>query len=125
MRLLLDTHIVLWQLSGEKSLSDAVRDAVSDADDLLFSAVSFAEIGVKAAAEKLIVPAGLSKVVETSGLRVLNLSAAHGLAVADLPVHHRDPFDRLLIAQAMVEGLAVVTADRRFAEYSIRVVYAG
>ena len=55
--------------------------------------------------------------VETSGLRVLNLSAAHGLAVADLPVHHRDPFDRLLIAQAMTEGLAVVTADRRFAEY--------
>lgn len=125
MRLLLDTHIVLWQLSGEKSLSDAVREAVSDADDLLFSAVSFAEIGVKAAAGKLIVPAGLSKVVETSGLRVLNLSAAHGLAVAELPMHHRDPFDRLLIAQALTEGLGLVTADRRFAEYSIRVVYAG
>ena len=125
MRLLLDTHIVLWQLSGEKSLSDAVREAVSDADDLLFSAVSFAEIGVKAAAGKLIVPAGLSKVVETSGLRVLNLSAAHGLAVAELPMHHRDPFDRLLIAQALIEGLGLVTADRRFAEYSIRVVYAG
>jgi PIN domain nuclease of toxin-antitoxin system len=125
VRLLLDTHIVLWQLSGEKSLSDAVREAVSDADDLLFSAVSFAEIGVKAAAGKLIVPAGLAKVVETSGLRVLNLSAAHGLAVAELPMHHRDPFDRLLIAQAMVEGLGLVTADRRFAEYSIRVVYAG
>jgi PIN domain nuclease of toxin-antitoxin system len=125
VRLLLDTHIVLWQLSGEKSMSDAVREAVSDADDLLFSAVSFAEIGVKAAAGKLIVPAGLAKVVETSGLRVLNLSAAHGLAVAELPMHHRDPFDRLLIAQAMVEGLGLVTADRRFAEYSIRVVYAG
>jgi PIN domain nuclease of toxin-antitoxin system len=125
VRLLLDTHIVLWQLSGEKSLSDAVREAVSDADDLLFSAVSFAEIGVKAAAGKLIVPAGLSKVVETSGLRVLNLSAAHGLAVAELPMHHRDPFDRLLIAQALTEGLGLVTADRRFAEYSIRVVYAG
>jgi PIN domain nuclease of toxin-antitoxin system len=125
VRLLLDTHIVLWQLSGEKSLSDAVREAVSDADDLLFSAVSFAEIGVKAAAGKLIVPAGLAKVVETSGLRVLNLSAAHGLAVAELPMHHRDPFDRLLIAQALTEGLGLVTADRRFAEYSIRVVYAG
>lgn len=125
MRLLLDTHIVLWQLSGEKSLSDAVREAVSDADDLLFSAVSFAEIGVKAAAGKLIVPAVLFKVVETSGLRVLNLSAAHGLAVAELPMHHRDPFDRLLIAQALTEGLGLVTADRRFAEYSIRVVYAG
>jgi PIN domain nuclease of toxin-antitoxin system len=125
VRLLLDTHIVLWQLSGEKSLSDPVREAVSDADDLLFSAVSFAEIGVKVAAGKLVVPAGLSKVVETSGLRVLNLSAAHCLAVAELPMHHRDPFDRLLIAQALTEGLGLVTADRRFAEYSIRVVYAG
>ena len=125
MRLLLDTHIVLWQLSGEKSLSDAAREAVSDADDLLFSAVSFAEIGVKVAAGKLVVPARLTQLVETSGLRVLNLSAAHGLAVAELPMHHRDPFDRLLIAQALTEGLGLVTADRRFAEYSIRVVYAG
>ena len=125
MRLLLDTHIVLWQLSGEKSLSDAVREAVSDADDLLFSAVSFAEIGIKAAAGKLGVPAGLTQLVETAGLRVLNLSVAHGLAVADLPMHHRDPFDRLLIAQAVTEGLVVVTADRRFAEYAIQVVYAG
>ena len=125
MRLLLDTHIVLWQLSGEKSLSDAAREAISDADDLLFSAVSFAEIGVKVAAGKLVVPARLTQLVEASGLRVLNLSAAHGLAVAELPMHHRDPFDRLLVAQAMTEGLGVVTADRRFAEYSIRVVYAG
>jgi PIN domain nuclease of toxin-antitoxin system len=91
----------------------------------LFSAVSFAEIGVKVAAGKLVVPARLTQLVETSGLRVLNLSAAHGLAVAELPMHHRDPFDRLLIAQALTEGLGLVTADRRFAEYSIRVVYAG
>lgn len=125
MRLLLDTHIVLWQLSGERPLSDTVTEAVSDADDLLFSSVSFAEIGIKAAAGKLVVAAGLTQQVATSGLRVLNLSAAHGLAVADLPMHHRDPFDRLLIAQALTEGLAIVTADRRFAEYDIEVVYAG
>lgn len=124
MRLLLDTHIVLWQLSGDRPLSDTVTEAVSDADDLLFSSVSFAEIGIKAAAGELVVPAGLTQQVATSGLRVLNLSAAHGLAVADLPMHHRDPFDRLLIAQALTEGLAVVTADRRFAEYAIEVVYA-
>lgn len=124
MRLLLDTHIVLWQLSGERPLSDAATEAVSRADDLLFSSVSFAEIGLKAAAGKLVVPAGLTEQVEASGLRVLNLSAAHGLAVSDLPLHHRDPFDRLLIAQALTEDLAVVTADRRFAEYAIEVVYA-
>jgi PIN domain nuclease of toxin-antitoxin system len=125
VRLLLDTHIVLWQLSGDRTLSDTVTEAVSEADDLLFSSVSFAEIGIKVAAGKLDVPAGLTEHVEASGLRVLNLSSAHGLAVADLPMHHRDPFDRLLIAQALTEGLAVVTADRRFEDYAIEVVHAG
>ena len=125
MRLLLDTHVVLWQLSGERILPDAVAAAVTDADDLLFSSVSFAEIGIKAAAGKLVVPAGLTEHVETAGLRVLQLAAAHGLAVAELPLHHRDPFDRLLIAQALTEGLTVVTADRRFADYGVQVVAAG
>lgn len=124
MRLLLDTHIVLWQLSGERALSDVVAAAVLDADDLLFSSVSFAEIGIKAAARKLVVPAALSQQVEAAGLRVLSLTAAHGLAVADLPVHHRDPFDRLLVAQALTEGLTVVTADRRFAAYGVQVIDA-
>lgn len=125
MRLLLDTHVVLWQLSGERTLSNAVATAVSEADDLLFSSVSFAEIGFKAAAGKLTVPAGLVHQMETAGLRVLNLAAAHGLAVADLPLHHRDPFDRLLIAQALTEDLTVVTADRRFADYGVQVIFAG
>ena len=124
MRLLLDTHVVLWQLSGERTLSSSVREIVKRADDLVFSTVSFAEIGIKAAAGKLTVPAGLADQVEAAGVRVLGLSAAHGLAVANLPMHHRDPFDRLLIAQAMVEGLTVLTADRRFSEYDVAVVNA-
>jgi PIN domain nuclease of toxin-antitoxin system len=125
VRLLLDTQVVLWQLAGERELSEAASRAIEEADDLLFSVVSFAEIGVKASIGKLDVPEGLDDHVRASGLRILGLSATHGLAVADLPLHHGDPFDRLLIAQAVADRLTVVTADRRFGAYPISVVDAG
>lgn len=124
MRLLLDTHVVLWQLSGERELSTQARDSISEADDLLFSVVSFAEIGIKASVGKLDVPDDLQERIADSGVRTLGLSPAHGLAVSRLPVHHRDPFDRLIIAQAMVERLTVVTADARFGSYGIELVEA-
>ncbi|MFC5999134.1 type II toxin-antitoxin system VapC family toxin [Quadrisphaera sp. GCM10027208] len=122
MRLLLDTHVVLWQLSGERELSAPARDAIEAADDLLLSAVSFAEIGIKAAVGKLDVPDDLQGKVSDAGVRVLALSPAHGLHVSHLPVHHRDPFDRLIIAQAIMERLTVVTADTRFQAYGIRLL---
>lgn len=124
MRLLLDTHVVLWQLSGERELAAPAREAIAAADDLLFSAASFAEVGIKASVGKLDVPDDLQARIADSGVRTLGLSPAHGLAVADLPVHHRDPFDRLIIAQAMIEGLTVVTADARFQEYRIELLEA-
>lgn len=124
MRLLLDTHVVLWQLSGERQLSAPARDAIAAADDLLFSVVSFAEVGIKAAVGKLDVPDDLQVRIADSGVRTLGLSPAHGLAVAHLPVHHRDPFDRLIIAQATVELLTVVTADTRFRAYGIQLLEA-
>ncbi|MGL5816530.1 MAG: type II toxin-antitoxin system VapC family toxin [Phycicoccus sp.] len=124
MRLLLDTHVVLWQLSGERGLSTAAQDAIAAADDLLFSVVSFAEVGIKTAAGKLDVPDDLRARVADSGVRTLGLSPDHGLAVADLPVHHRDPFDRLIIAQATIEQLTVVTADARFRAYRIPLLEA-
>lgn len=124
MRLLLDTQVVLWQLSGGRSLSDVAQDAVADADDLLFSVVSFAEVGVKAAIGKLVVPQTLHQQISDAGLRTLGLSADQALAVAKLPMHHRDPFDRLLISQAITDRLTIVTADRRFAEYGVSVIGA-
>ena len=124
MRLLLDTHVVLWQLSGERELSQSAVAAIAAADDLLFSVVSFAEIGIKAAVGKLVVPPDLQAKIRDAGVRSLALSAAHGLAVAQLPTHHRDPFDRLLIAQAMTEGLTLVTADPNFAPYDVPIVAA-
>ena len=125
MRLLLDTHVVLWQLEGSRTLSRAARRAIADATELAFSVVSFAEVGVKAAIGKLAVPSDFHEHVLRSGVRVLGLAPDHGLAVAELPVHHRDPFDRLLIAQARSEGLAIVTGDVRFAAYDVPVVPAG
>jgi PIN domain nuclease of toxin-antitoxin system len=124
VRLLLDTHVVLWQLSGERELSASARDAIAAADDLLFSVVSFAEVGIRASVGKLDVPDDLKARIAVSGVRTLGLSSAHGLAVSELPVHHRDPFDRLIIAQAMIEGLTVVTADARFRAYGIQLLEA-
>lgn len=124
MRLLLDTQCVLWHLSGERTLSDAATEAIEAADDLLLSVVSYAEIGIKVSVGKLEVPNDLQEQVAATGVRTLALTAVHGLEVSRMPMHHRDPFDRLIIAQASVEGLAVVTSDRRFSDYEVAVVDA-
>ena len=122
MKLLLDTHVVLWQLSGVQRLGVRASEAIASAAELAFSVVSFAEIGVKAAIGKLAVPDDLHAHVVGTGLRVLGLSPEHGFAVATLPLHHRDPFDRLLVAQARHEGLTLVTADTRLHAYDVAVL---
>jgi PIN domain nuclease of toxin-antitoxin system len=125
VRLLLDTHVVLWELGATRRVSPVARDAIEQATELFFSVVSFAEIGVKAAIGTLSVPRDLREHVLRSGVQILRLDADHGLAVADLPTHHRDPFDRLLIAQARSEQLAIVSADRRIADYDVTLIDAG
>jgi PIN domain nuclease of toxin-antitoxin system len=124
LRLLLDTQIVLWQLAGSRSIGKHASAAIERASELAFSVVSFAEIGVKVAVGKLVVPDDLHDHVLASGLRILGLSPDHGLGVGQLPVHHRDPFDRLLISQARHEGLTIVTADERFAAYDVPLIDA-
>lgn len=124
MRLLLDTHVILWQLSGDRDLSIAATTAIRDADALLVSAVSFAEMGVKAAVGKLEVPGDIVDQVLRAGVRYLGLSPEHGLAVGGLPMHHRDPFDRLLVAQAQIEGLTIVTGDERIGRYDVETISA-
>jgi PIN domain nuclease of toxin-antitoxin system len=124
VRLLLDTHVVLWQLEGTRTVGPGAQDAIERASELHFSVVSFAEIGVKASIGKLVVPADLHEQVLLSGMRILGLAAAHALAVADLPLHHRDPFDRLLVSQARLERLTLVSADRRFADYDVALLDA-
>jgi PIN domain nuclease of toxin-antitoxin system len=90
----------------------------------MFSVVSFAEIGVTAAMGKLAIPSDLDQHIVRSGLRILGLAPDHGLGVADLPMHHRDPFDRLLISQARSEGLTVLTTDARIACYDVPTIDA-
>lgn len=123
MRLLLDTHIVLWQIDGKK-LSSAANEAIGTATELFFSVVSFAEVGIKVATGKLVDRPELRGLVMEGGMRILGLAPEHGLGVAELPLHHRDPFDRLLISQARHEGLTIVTADGVFAEYDVAVIAA-
>jgi PIN domain nuclease of toxin-antitoxin system len=124
VRLLLDTQIVIWQQEGRLNRIGRAVDALQRADELLVSVVSFVEIGVKAATGKLRIPAGIREHVLDSGARILGLSPEHGLGVAELPLHHRDPFDRLLISQALHEGLAIVTADAHFTAYDVPLVLA-
>jgi PIN domain nuclease of toxin-antitoxin system len=124
MKLLLDTHVVLWQLSGLRTIGPQARRAIEVASELRMSVVSFAEIGVKVSIGKLAVPSGLHDHITASGIRVLGLSGEHGLRVADLPLHHRDPFDRLLIAQALEDDLVLMTADDRIRAYDVSVIDA-
>jgi PIN domain nuclease of toxin-antitoxin system len=124
LRLLLDTHVVLWQLAGTGVLTPEATGAIGGAEELRFSVVSFAEIGIKTAVGKLTVPARLDERVRAAGVQTLGLAPEHGLRVAELPLYHRDPFDRLLIAQALCERLTIVTADARFADYGVSLIRA-
>jgi len=124
MRLLLDTHVVLWELAGTRMVGPRAQEAIEQAGELLFSVVSFAEIGVKAAIGKLAVPDDLQQHIHGSGLRILGLDPEHALGVARLPLHHRDPFDRLLISQARSEGLTMLSADARIGDYDVDLIDA-
>jgi PIN domain nuclease of toxin-antitoxin system len=119
VRLLLDTHVVLWELEGTHTVGPLAQEAIEQAEELTFSVVSFAEIGVKASIGKLTIPADLYPYVLRTGLRILGLAPDAALAVTELPLHHRDPFDRLLIAQARSERLTILTADHHFSDYDV------
>ncbi|MGV0741464.1 type II toxin-antitoxin system VapC family toxin [Mycolicibacterium sp. XJ870] len=120
MRGLLDTHVLLWWLADAKNLSPAHRATIAEPDNELFvSAITVAEVAIKASLGKLRAPTGLDEVVREAGFRELPFTAAHAEALRDLPWHHRDPFDRMLVAQAMVEQLDLVSADKRLRDYPV------
>ena len=124
-RFLLDTHVLLWSLAEPGKLSARARDALEDAHNEVFvSAVSAWEISVKRAKGRLTAPDNLAAAVEDRGLTHLPLTFHHAERAASLPPHHRDPFDRFLVAQAQVEGLVLVTRDSRIPLYTIRTLTA-
>ena len=125
MRLLLDTHVLLWALMDSGQLRPAARSLLADgANDVYVSAASAWELGIKSALGKLKIPADLEAVLQASFLRPLAINIAHALEAAALPRHHADPFDRLLIAQARLEGLTLMTRDGRFSAYGVSTLEA-
>lgn len=120
MKILLDTHILLWWLMDDSALTTVGRESISDAANTVYvSAASTWEIALKKSLGKLQMPDDLEEVLEQQGFDILNISVAHSLAVEHLPFHHRDPFDRMLIAQAQMEQLIVFTHDKEFEKYDI------
>ena len=129
MRLLIDTHVFLWLETEPERLGAKARTILEDTDNELFlSVVSGWEIAIKHALGKLPLPAEppvyVPARVARGGFQELDVTMAHALAVWGLPSHHDDPFDRLLIAQAQVEGMTIVTVDERVAKYPIRTLRA-
>ncbi len=124
-RLLLDTHVLLWSLTEPQKLSRRTRDALEDAQNEVFvSSVSGWEIAVKRALGKLKAPDNLEASIREQDFIPLNLTFLHAEQAGALPPHQGDPFDRMLIAQAQVEGLILVTRDARILLYGIRTMNA-
>ena len=128
MRALLDTHAFLWWIVGDERLSDSASRAIADRRNEIFvSAASIWEIAIKGRLGRLSIPGDPGafiggQIVENS-FRGLPIVAGHALRVWDLPDHHQDPFDRLLVAQAQVEGLTLVSRDRQVARYEVEVLW--
>lgn len=124
-RYLLDTHVLLWWLSDPAKLSDPAREALTNGLNAVYlSSAAVWEMAIKKALGRLDIPANLEEVLGKARIQVLPITLPHALAVADLPVHHQDPFDRMQVAQARLEGLVLITRDPRIAEYDVQVLSA-
>jgi len=124
-RLLLDTHALVWALSDVERLRESARAAIVDLrNDVFVSAVTAWEITVKRERGHLRAPPNLASAVEERRFTHLPLTFEHAEHAGTLPMHHRDPFDRFLIAQARMEGLILVTRDQRIQQYEVEVLPA-
>jgi PIN domain nuclease of toxin-antitoxin system len=122
--LLLDTHVVLWWLADDPELPDALKDRLDHEPDAWVSSATVWEIAMKQARGKITAPADLPALVRDSGFRELPVGFAHAMAAGRLPPIHRDPFDRMLVAQARCEGLTLVTRDPYCQQYDVAILQA-
>jgi PIN domain nuclease of toxin-antitoxin system len=124
MKLLLDTHVFLWAVDDSPNLSPAAKAAILDGRNVVYvSAATAWEISIKRAIGKLKIPTGnYLEELRLHRFTPLNITTEHALAVEELPDHHKDPFDRMLIAQAQTESLTLITRDRRLALYDIKII---
>ena len=123
MRLLLDTQVLLWWLADDAKLGPGIRSIIADGSNEVFvSAISIAEIALKQSLGKLDAPDNLADLLGEEGFTPLPFDASHASGLTHLPWHHRDPFDRMLIAQASTADLVFATADAQLAAYDITLV---
>ena len=125
MILLLDAHVVLWWLADDATLDPAARSAIAHpGNDVLVSAASIWEIEIKRALGKLVAPAGLVGAIKDAGFDVLPITGPDAERAGMLPPHHRDPFERMLVAQAVRIGAIVISRDAAFLPYGVDVLSA-
>jgi PIN domain nuclease of toxin-antitoxin system len=123
-RLLLDTHVLLWWLEDSPELSDDLKDQIDSELEVHVSAATVWELSIKTALGKLEIPDDLSELIEQSGLSELPIRFHHAERAGRLPAVHRDPFDRMLIAQALTERLTLVTRDELIHKYDVPILKA-
>ena len=121
---LLDTQILLWMDRRPEKISRRLRASLDAGFEIYFSAASAWEVAIKRSLGKLSIAHPLTALTERFGFLELPVTAHYAEIAAELPLHHRDPFDRMIVAQAMEEGLILVTADRRLASYDLRILQA-
>ena len=128
MKLLIDTQCWLWWFAEPDRLQEStIAQVVDETNELWFSVASIWEMGIKVGLGKLPLPEPIDRYLSSRmkqlGARSLEIRADHALQAGGLPLHHRDPFDRMLIAQAQVEGMTIVTSDRMFARYEVEILW--
>ena len=123
MRVLLDTHILLWWLAADPALPQRAAEVISDADTtVVISAATAWEIAIKKAVGRLEAPDDLLDALEANDFESIAITTIHALAAGQLPPHHSDPFDRMLIAQSRIEGITLVSTDRRLSDYDVELL---
>jgi PIN domain nuclease of toxin-antitoxin system len=122
LKLLLDTHILLWWLADVPPITERLLEYITKADIVMVSAASVWEMEIKKALGRLEAPEDIDKAIEFNGFRPLSITVAHTMLAGKLPALHKDPFDRMLVAQATLEGLTLVTRDRALVEYGVPIL---
>lgn len=119
---LVDTHVLIWALDGSKQLPQRHEEVLRSDAHVFVSMATLWEIAIKKALGKLTAPDDIPGKMHLAGFRLLDISVHHIAALEALPFHHRDPFDRLLVAQAQVEGMTLMTEDRELSAYGVEII---
>jgi len=124
--IIVDTHAFIWFISGDKKLSKTARKAIEKANTIYLSVASIWEMAIKISLGKLELGQPFDKINEeivNNGFELLDINFQHALALSELPFHHKDPFDRMILAQAMTEKIPIISIDQHFPNYDVNVIW--